>query len=139
VDCSEHSARALGYALDLARLTGARLTVVNVVETLIDVAAHASGSREAFTAQTRKEIETLIARVAAERPERSPRADVHIAVGNAADEILGQVDGMPADLVVMGTQGLNAAQRFVFGSTTERVLRHSHVPVLAIPMPKDDA
>jgi nucleotide-binding universal stress UspA family protein len=40
-----------------------------------------------------------------------------------------------ADLVVMGTQGLEGSRRFVFGSTTEKVLRESPVPVLAVPLP----
>jgi nucleotide-binding universal stress UspA family protein len=133
VDCSAHSERALGYAVDLAHLTGGSLTLVNVVDALLDAAAHASGSREAFTTQNRQEVEALLARVVAGRPGRAVRTEVHIAVGNAPDEILKQVDACAADVVVMGTQGLNAAERFVFGSTTERVLRHSHVPVLAVP------
>jgi nucleotide-binding universal stress UspA family protein len=36
---------------------------------------------------------------------------------------------------VMGTKGLEGAKRLVFGSTTERVLRESPVPVLAVPAP----
>ena len=46
---------------------------------------------------------------------------------------LAQIPACNADLVVMGTQGSGGAKRLVFGSTTERVLRESPVPVLAVP------
>jgi nucleotide-binding universal stress UspA family protein len=37
------------------------------------------------------------------------------------------------NLIVMGTHGLTGATRVFLGSTTEKVLRHAHVPVLTIP------
>ena len=56
-----------------------------------------------------------------------------VEVGEAAEEILKQVEECRAELVVMGTQGLEGPKRYFFGSTTERVLRESRVPVLAVP------
>jgi nucleotide-binding universal stress UspA family protein len=40
------------------------------------------------------------------------------------------------DLIVMSTHGRGELQRFLVGSVTDRVIRSSHVPVLAIP-PED--
>ena len=40
------------------------------------------------------------------------------------------------DLIVMSTHGRGGLQRFLVGSVTDRVIRSSHVPVLAIP-PED--
>ena len=60
-------------------------------------------------------------------------------MGDAAEEILKQVEECEADLIVMGTQGLEGTRRFVFGSTTEHVLRESTVPVLAVPIPATGA
>jgi nucleotide-binding universal stress UspA family protein len=37
------------------------------------------------------------------------------------------------DLIVMSTHGRSGLQRFLIGSVTDRVIRFSHVPVLAIP------
>ena len=54
-------------------------------------------------------------------------------VGKAADEILKQAAECGADLIVMGTHGHTGPERFLLGSVTERVLRHSKIPVLAVP------
>jgi nucleotide-binding universal stress UspA family protein len=62
---------------------------------------------------------------------------IAVEYGTAAEEILNQVIECSADLIVMGTQGLEGTKRLVFGSTTERVLRESRVPVLAVPAPPD--
>ena len=133
VDFSAHSERALAYALDLAALTHGHLTIVTVVDAFLDAAANASGARDALTSQTQQEIKGLLDRVAASRKQPYERIGITVEVGEPAREILNQVAECRADLIVMGTQGLEGARRLVFGSTTEKVLRESRVPVLAVP------
>jgi nucleotide-binding universal stress UspA family protein len=133
VDFSVHSERALAYALDLAALTHGHLTVVTVVDAFLDAAANATGTHEALTSQTQQEIQGLLDRIAASRRRPYERIGITVEVGEPAQEILKQVVECRADLIVMGTQGLEGAQRLVFGSTTEKVLRESRVPVLAVP------
>ena len=132
VDFSEHSALALRYALKLADLTGGHLTIVTVVDAFLDAASEASGNRATFTEQTQQEIQKLLARIA---PDRREPVGIAVQVGDPAEEILKQSDECAADLIVMGTQGLEGAKRLVFGSTTEAVLREARVPVLAVPAP----
>ncbi len=43
------------------------------------------------------------------------------------------------DLIVMGTHGRTGVGRFLLGSTTERVVRLSPVPVLTVRLPTTDA
>jgi len=62
------------------------------------------------------------------------RLAIAVAVGDPAEEILKQSVECESDLIVIGTQGLEGAERLVFGSTTERVLRESKLPVLAVPL-----
>jgi nucleotide-binding universal stress UspA family protein len=133
VDFSVHSERALRYAVDLAALTGAHLTVITVVDSFLDAASNASGTHDALTAQTQEEIKGLLERISAGRRQPLERIGVSVEVGEAAEEILKQVEECRAELVVMGTQGLDGPKRYFFGSTTERVLRESRVPVLAVP------
>jgi nucleotide-binding universal stress UspA family protein len=136
VDFSDHSERALRKAIDLAEYTGATLTILTVVDPFLDAASFAAGNKEALTNQTQAELQSLLARIAAEGPLTRPPA-VAIAVGHAAEEILRHARDSRADLIVMGTQGLTGARRLVFGSTTDRVLRESETPVLAVPVPRD--
>lgn len=137
VDFSSHADRALGYALDLVALTGADLTIMTAVDPFLDAASSAAGHSEDLMRQTQDEVQALLARISGARtfPVKAP--GIAVVTGEAAEEILAQIAECSADLVVMGTQGLEGARRMVFGSTTERVLRESPVPVLAVPMPDD--
>jgi nucleotide-binding universal stress UspA family protein len=135
VDFSPHAERALIYALDLAQLTRAHLTIITAVDPFLEAASSASGHGETLMRQTQGEIHDLLTRISAGRHAPREAPGIAVLTGNAADEILKQIVECGADLVVMGTQGLEGSRRFVFGSTTEKVLRESPVPVLAVPLP----
>jgi nucleotide-binding universal stress UspA family protein len=134
VDFSQHSERALTYALELARLTGADVTIMTAIDPFMDAASSAAGHGEALRRQTQDELQNLLMRITAEHngPLRTP--GIVVVKGEAAQEILKAIAEYAMDLVVMGTQGLEGTRRFMFGSTTERVLRESRVPVLAVPI-----
>ena len=53
--------------------------------------------------------------------------------GDPATEILDAAATVGSDVIVMGTHGRTGLQRLLLGSVTERVVRHSAVPVLAVP------
>jgi nucleotide-binding universal stress UspA family protein len=128
----------LSHALDLAALTGAHLTILTVVDPFLAQASEAAGKGDALTAQTQEEIQNLLGRISAARGRLPEAPGIAVAFGSAAEEILKQVVECSADLIVMGTQGLEGTKRLVFGSTTEHVLRESQVPVLAVPAPHCD-
>ena len=135
VDFSPHAERALGYALELAALTGAHLTIMTAVDPFLDAASNAAGHGEALMRQTQDEVQALLARLGQTRRMPGEAPGIAVLTGDPAEQILSQIAECNADLVVMGTKGLEGAKRFVFGSTTERVLRESPVPVLAVPAP----
>jgi nucleotide-binding universal stress UspA family protein len=56
-----------------------------------------------------------------------------VIVGEAPRTILDAASRRRADLIVVGTRGLGGLSKFVLGSTTQRVLRETAVPVLAVP------
>jgi nucleotide-binding universal stress UspA family protein len=56
----------------------------------------------------------------------------HVAVGNPAEQILKVVSDENIDMVVMATRGRRA--NFSYGSVTEKVSKHSPVPVVTIPV-----
>lgn len=132
VDFSEHSERALRYAMDLAALTGAHLTIMTAVDPFMDAATSAAGHGEALMRQTQDEIQQLLARVGADGKLRESPG-IAVVTGEPGKEIVNQTAECEADVVVMGTQGLGGAKRMMFGSTTDYVLRESRVPVLAVP------
>lgn len=52
--------------------------------------------------------------------------------GNPADAMIDLAEKEEADLIVVGSRGIGAVERFVLGSTSERIVRHSPCPVLVM-------
>lgn len=59
--------------------------------------------------------------------------DWTVASGMVADEILSAAERLDCDLIVMSTQGRRGFLDALCGSTTERVLRGSRIPLLTVP------
>lgn len=55
------------------------------------------------------------------------------------DAILDYAEKQEIDLIVMGTHGRSGFKRLFLGSTTERVMRRTDLPVLAVPAKDPDA
>lgn len=59
-------------------------------------------------------------------------ASAHLRMGRPIDEILRLRDELSADLIVIGSRGLNAFKRVLLGSDAEGVVRHAPCPVLVV-------
>jgi nucleotide-binding universal stress UspA family protein len=62
----------------------------------------------------------------------SVRSRAVLACGNAAGEILRGAESLGADMIVIATHGRKGWRRFVYGSVTEKVIRRTPCPVLAV-------
>lgn len=67
------------------------------------------------------------------------RAEVEVAVAEGAAHavIIDRSREIEADLIVIGSHGRSGFTRRILGSTTERVVRKSRCPVLAVTLPRD--
>jgi nucleotide-binding universal stress UspA family protein len=131
VDFSEASRASLRVGVAVAEHFKARLTVLTVDDPLLaQVAAHAGPS---LVGETQGELRRFCGS-AVERPTTSG-VDVaySVVIGKPASEILRAAQDSQADLIVMSSQGRSGARKLFFGSTTERVLRETTVPVLVTP------
>lgn len=57
------------------------------------------------------------------------------ALGDPASVILAMADRDDVDLIVLGSQGLNAVERFLIGSVSSKVLAHAHCAVMVVHPP----
>jgi nucleotide-binding universal stress UspA family protein len=131
VDFSEQSRQALRWAGALAAMFQSRLIVISVVDPLLAEAARIRLGRDLA-----KEAELALRDfVAATWPNGAPTAHVALktTVGEAATAILATASSEAAALITAVTQGLGGLRKWLLGSTTERLLRHTRVPVLAVP------
>jgi nucleotide-binding universal stress UspA family protein len=81
------------------------------------------------------EAERMLSPFQAMLARREIRFDARSRVGNAGAEIARQADADGAKLVVMGARGVGALHELAFGSTLQRVMADTDVPVLAVRKP----
>jgi nucleotide-binding universal stress UspA family protein len=75
-----------------------------------------------------REMKEILARARAAGTD----AETELRVGDVYDEIKRTIEIERPDLIVMGTHGRRGVERWFMGSTTEKLLRHSPVPLVTI-------
>jgi nucleotide-binding universal stress UspA family protein len=133
VDFSENSRGALRYAAAIAAHFGARLTLLAVNDPLLGEAADLSTGPGHLVDDTVREVEKFFRTTFEKNPRGLEDVLVDVAAGKPAQEILRVSRGRKSDLIVMGSHGATGFRKLFFGSTTERVLRETTVPVLVTP------
>ncbi len=137
-DFSEHARRALEYAKDLARCLGATLHIIHVIEPIIYPAEWGYSQlgltelEQELHRMAQRELDTLLETLRAE----GIAARGEILYGRASEQITRYAQEHGIDLISMGTHGRSGLEHFLFGSTTERVLRKAPCPVLTVRLPQ---
>jgi nucleotide-binding universal stress UspA family protein len=127
VDFSESSRTALRSAAILAERFQALLTVATVDDPLLAPVDMARSARPRVV--TANLVRGFVAETLGDRAIASEIEHV-VGVGRPADELLRIARDQRAALLVMSGHGLTGIRKLFFGSTTERVLRESDIPVL---------
>lgn len=133
VDFSESSRGALRYAAAIASHLGARLTVLAVNDPLLVESALLVASPGHLVDETVREVDTFCRETLGGKVHAVGAVRLEAAAGKPAAEILRISRERGCDLIVMGSHGATGFRKLFFGSTTERVLRETTVPVLVTP------
>ena len=133
IDFSDESRAALCHGAAIADHFGARLTVLTVEDPLLAEVAATTGLTPSLRRETERELRKLLAETLPERDRGAGHVEMRVAVGKPADQILQAAADSRAELIVMSSHGRSGVRKMFFGSTTERVLRETTVPVLVTP------
>lgn len=134
VDFSDDSKAALKHASDLARAGASQLLVLHVVEPILYPVEYGMAPvptvdlESTATANAQKKLEEL---VAAEMGE-GVNVSTKVVFGRADQQICDFAKEGGFDLIVLSTHGLTGLKHLLLGSVAERVVRHSHCPVLTV-------
>jgi nucleotide-binding universal stress UspA family protein len=135
VDFSGASLAALARALKLAEESCAEITVVHVLEFLVE---DEPGTRIAgfdvpeFRRYLEKDARERLHALVPEDARDWCRPREEVVGGRPGREILRLAEERQADLVVMGVRGRNPVDLVLFGSTTHHVVRGARCPVLVV-------
>lgn len=134
VDFSRESAKAMRYAVTLARQFDASVTLVHVVEPEYGP-TDPSGNPTARRVPERKRLAKAKAKLGTmgQRILGPCRiVETVIRSGLAFFEITEAAKALASDLIVVGTHGYGGVTRSVMGGTAEKVIRHAPCPVLVV-------
>lgn len=134
IDFSEPSRAALVYAAAIADHFAARLLVLAVDDPLLAEAAASAGLVPSLAEETEQELQRLCRAVLGQPVPGPKQLELRVSTGKPAVEILRQAREAAADLIVMSSRGRTGVRKLFFGSTTERVLRETFVPVVVTPL-----
>lgn len=157
-DLSESAVHAFSYAISLANMYGASITILHVlaefpgeefISNMISTDTwkeikmrHYSEARDKLIGKKRDHI-AMQEVLQAFSEEVNANAENHTFItddiliknGVPAEIILQTAENQNCDLIVMGTHGHGAIADVLIGSTAKWVVRHSPIPVLVIRLP----
>ncbi len=140
-DFSDGSRDGVRYAISLADKLGATVALLHVIEPCTWLSELGSllplPEDSEVVASARAQLATLAKRES--KGAVAVTCSVSVRTGNPFHAITTAALERAADLIVIATHGHTGAERFLLGSTAERVVRHAACPVLTVrTRPKPD-
>jgi nucleotide-binding universal stress UspA family protein len=132
VDFSEHSEYALEAASILAKKNDAEILALHMLEISNAIINRADNMNQMeslfFIKLAEQKFEEFLNKEYLKGIKITPIIK-HFKVFSEVNEVAKEID---ADLIVMGSQGSSGIKEVLVGSNTEKVVRHSEIPVLII-------
>ena len=139
IDFSDSSDNAFQMALSLAKKFSAQLWILHVINEPVDLRGfyvpHISFARleEEIEEGAQKMMESFCRKNVADFENFQQL----IVSGLPYEQIISQAEEKSADLIVLGTHGRTGLDHVLFGSTAEKVVRKSKVPVLTVRLEEE--
>ncbi len=161
-DLSENARFAFAYAVSLAKLYGANITLLHILPEGSELmekhiigyidpgkweeikTRHFDEARKALIGKRRDHL--AVREVLHHFSEKSMKSEdnegigsgeIIVERGNPVEEIINQSRKQNCDLIVMGTHGHGTLEDAMIGNTARRVIRRSKIPVLVVRLPEE--
>jgi len=131
IDGSATAEIALGKAIELARGSGARLHVVSAYEPVPTRVSGGAPAAEGYQAPPSFKADAVLERALGRAGTKELQVDQYAPKGAAADALLAIADEQKADLIVIGSVGMQGPKR-IFGSVPNKVSHRSPCDVLIV-------
>ncbi len=133
-DFSESSDYAFQYAYSLAKKFASRLLLVHVINEPVDLRGFYVPhiSFEKLEEEIEEGAQKMMEKFCRTQIRDYDNYETIIVPGIPYDEIIKKATESAADLIVLGRHGRTGLDHVLFGSTAEKVVRKSPVPVMTI-------
>lgn len=128
-DGSETAKEAVRTAIELAKLSKAKLEIVSAYEPIPSERLKEEGEGisgdVSHVVNPREDVQFVLDKAAAEAKKAKVKVVTHPREGDPADAILDIAEENKADLVIVGNKGMTGARRFLLGSVPNKISHHA--------------
>lgn len=141
-DFSEHAKYALDAAVQWCKITHAKMEILHILELpsgFIGLANEfgAFDPGTVYNPEVIKRVRDRLEEIKSNVQKEGIVVQIKIVNGTPLGGISGAITEEPCDMIIMGSRGASGLKEIFIGSNTERVIRHSPVPVMTIKEPTD--
>ena len=131
-DGSEHSIRAAEYGIGIAKMVGAQIVAVYVVDQVVLDQIAKITQHEAAQRELKEDGKGYVDYVVSLAEKEGVSSSSLVREGRPFEQILQVAKESNVDLIVMGTYGRRGTERILIGSVAERVIEYAACPVLVV-------
>jgi nucleotide-binding universal stress UspA family protein len=135
-DGSDTAAEAVRQAIDLAKLSGAQISIVSAYEPIskrrVEEEKEGAPADVHYEIGPREDVNLVLDAAAAVARKEGIEAQTHPVEGDPAEAILDVAEETGADLIVVGNKGMTGARRFLLGSVPNNVSHHAPCSVIIV-------
>ncbi len=134
IDFSDESRAALDTAMEIVERQAQKIHVIHVLAELSPAepgVVWGEISNENRGQHVREALGEMFP------DDKYPGMKVEVKFGNAGFRISEYAESIGADLIVIPSHGRTGIERLLIGSVAERVVQHSHCPVLVLRNPRE--
>lgn len=135
-DGSDTAAAAVRQATELAKLTGAELSVVSAYSPVsgrrVEGEKLSAPADVQYEIGPREDVNMVLDAAAAEARSQGVEVQTHPIEADPADAIIDVAEQTNADLIVVGNKGMTGARRYLLGSVPNNVSHHAPCSVIIV-------
>ncbi|HEX8752484.1 MAG TPA: universal stress protein [Solirubrobacterales bacterium] len=135
-DGSDTAAEAVQQAMQLAKLTGATVSIVSAYAPVPERRVRGEQRDAPPDVQheigPREDVNVVLDAAAAAARKEGLEVQTHAVEADPADAIIDVAEQTSADLIVVGNKGMTGARRFLLGSVPNNVSHHAPCSVMIV-------
>ncbi|MCC5942517.1 MAG: universal stress protein [Balneolaceae bacterium] len=132
-DFSACSRMAMMYAGRIAEKTGAKITLLNVIEPPFNFPTNVEGVIDYLKENAEQHMERMEDEFNKKFDGKNIKIKHQLRIGKPVSQIIEAIGDSKVDMVVMGSGTEESKRQLFFGSVSSDIMLSSPVPVLAVP------
>ncbi len=132
-DFSACSRKAMFYAGAIAEKTGAKMTLLHVIEPPFNFPTNVEGVIDFLSENAEQHLDRMEQEMAEKFSGKNIKVKRQLRIGKPISQIIEAIGDLKIDLLVMGSGTEGENRKLFFGSVSADIMLSAPIPVLAVP------